>query len=339
MDVALNFAINTRTASSVKTSENTLNATYGKSESNHTQSQDLDKINIKHGGLSEDEILEYFIKNDNSEDQKSRINNIRVSLLKAQEDDLSISGKLHVWRDAKRDSEIRQVLRDLEESRDIEKLIFGESGLQNDRSEDAYSNHLRYELNVQLDAQSDRISNIQSKSSSNFIDIRGRSFVPRREADPLVIDLGNDGVNTTGVEKGIQFDLDGDNSKELTSFVKGNDYALALDRNSNGIIDSGNELFGDQNGSSDGIEELMRYDSNSDGFIDSKDKVYEQLRLINSDRPTKKLSQVGIDSIDLRRLPITSFTSSGDRIKDGLKIKMKDGSNRNAYDVYFQFRD
>lgn len=339
MDVSLDLTFSTKTLSSKKLSDSSLKASHPKSKNNDAQSDNLDKINIKPGGLSETEILEYFIKNDNSDDQKSRLKNLQQSLFKAQEDDLSISGKLHVWRDAKKDSEIRQMLRDIEDSLDIEKIIFGDSQLQTDNEEDTYSNHLRYQLSVNLDTQSNRPNNIKSKSSSNFVDIRGRNFIPRREADPLVIDLGNDGVTTTGVEKGIQFDIDGDNSKELTSFVKGNDYVLALDRNANGIIDSGNELFGDQNGSSDGIEELIHYDSNSDGFIDSKDEVYDQLRLVNSDRPAKTLSQVGIDSIDLTRLSISSFTSSGDRIKDGLKIKMKDGSNLNAYDVYFQFRD
>lgn len=334
MDVSLDLTFSTKTLS-----DSSLKASHPKSKNNDAQSDNLDKINIKPGGLSETEILEYFIKNNNSEDQQTRIKNLRESLLKVQEDDLTVPSSLHIWRDAKKDSEIRQMLRDIEDSLDIEKLIFGESHLQIDNEENTYSNHLRYQLSVNLDTQSNRSTNIKSKSSNNFVDLRGRNFMPRREADPLVIDLGNDGISTTGIEKGIQFDLNGDNSKELTSFVKGNDYVLALDKNKNGVIDSGNELFGDQNGASDGIEELSRYDSNSDGLIDSKDEVYDQLSLVNSDRPTKTLSQVGIDSIDLTRLSISSFTSSGDRIKDGLKIKMKDGSSLNAYDVYFQFRD
>ena len=42
--------------------------------------------------------------------------------------------------------------------------------------------------------------------------------IPRREADPLVVDLGNDGIQTTGVDKGLRFDLNGDNKLEQSSF-------------------------------------------------------------------------------------------------------------------------
>ncbi|HYP84610.1 hypothetical protein [Variovorax sp.] len=67
---------------------------------------------------------------------------------------------------------------------------------------------------------------------------------PRR--DPLVLDLDGDGIETTSTRDGtvILFDHDADGVKTGTGWVKSDDGWLVLDRNGNGTIASGRELFG-----------------------------------------------------------------------------------------------
>jgi hypothetical protein len=70
-------------------------------------------------------------------------------------------------------------------------------------------------------------------------------FLPRR--DPLILDLDGDGIETVGVDPNnpILFDHDGDGVKNGTGWVLPDDGFLVLDRNGNGVIDNGTELFGE----------------------------------------------------------------------------------------------
>ena len=69
---------------------------------------------------------------------------------------------------------------------------------------------------------------------------------PVQQTDPLVLDLAGNGFTTRGLDDAVRFDLTGDGRPESISAPKGDDALLALDRNGNGRIDSGKELFGDQ---------------------------------------------------------------------------------------------
>ncbi|MFA5453970.1 MAG: hypothetical protein WC272_01475 [Sulfurimonas sp.] len=66
--------------------------------------------------------------------------------------------------------------------------------------------------------------------------------------DPLVFDIDGDGIETIQIDinSPILFDHDGDGVKTATGWVKSDDALLVLDRNANGTIDNGSELFGDQ---------------------------------------------------------------------------------------------
>ena len=92
-------------------------------------------------------------------------------------------------------------------------------------------------------------------SSLNILSIAGmvgqgfdmaQRFFPVR-CDPLTLDLDGDGIETIALNatSPILFDHDGDGIKTGTGWVKGDDGFLALDRDGNGTIDSGRELFGD----------------------------------------------------------------------------------------------
>ncbi len=102
-----------------------------------------------------------------------------------------------------------------------------------------------------------------------------------RQSDPLVLDLLGDGLNLTGITDGTNFDIDADGETDRMGFVRGDDAFLALDRNGNGRIDNGRELFGDQHGARNGFEELAKFDGNRDGRIDSADSIFSSLRLLH----------------------------------------------------------
>jgi len=106
---------------------------------------------------------------------------------------------------------------------------------------------------------------------------------------PILIDLHGDGVNDhlTSVAGGVLFDLDAHGILERVSWtspMSGVGF-LALDRDGNGTIDDGSELFGTatrkRNGklASNGFDALAEYDMNGDGKIDKFDDVYPRLRL------------------------------------------------------------
>lgn len=93
--------------------------------------------------------------------------------------------------------------------------------------------------------------------------------------DPLVIQL-DDAPETISDQKWM-FDIDGDGTKEeISQLAKGNGF-LALDKNGNGIIDDGSELFGTKSGN--GFKDLAAYDEDGNGWIDENDSVYSKLKI------------------------------------------------------------
>lgn len=98
--------------------------------------------------------------------------------------------------------------------------------------------------------------------------------------DPLVIQL-DDAPDTISDQKWM-FDIDGDGTKEeINSLNEGNGF-LALDKNGNGIIDDGNELFGTKSGN--GFKDLSAYDEDGNGWIDEADSVYSKLKVWTKDK-------------------------------------------------------
>ena len=136
-----------------------------------------------------------------------------------------------------------------------------------------------------------------------------------RRIDPLVFDLDGDGITTVSLEESNAFfDLDNNGFAEKTSWVGAREGLLAHDKNGDGIINSGNELFGDRTLMKDsktlassGFAALAEYDDNKDGKIDSNDAIYPLLRIwqdsdgdgIASAGELKQLVDLGIVSIGL----------------------------------------
>lgn len=103
--------------------------------------------------------------------------------------------------------------------------------------------------------------------------------VNKKVIDPLVIDYEGSGTELSDTK--MRFDLDSDGTPDQISTLKKGSGFLALDKNGDGKINDGNELFGTQSG--DGFKDLSVYDSNGDGKIDKEDPIYDKLRIWTPD--------------------------------------------------------
>jgi hypothetical protein len=103
---------------------------------------------------------------------------------------------------------------------------------------------------------------------------------PKRPIDPLIINYGGTAASLT--DEKFEFDLTCDGNLELISFAGAGSGFLVLDKNGDGIINDGSEMFGPQSGN--GFEELRKYDLDGNGWIDEADEVYSQLRIWTKDK-------------------------------------------------------
>ncbi len=165
-----------------------------------------------------------------------------------------------------------------------------------------------------------------------------------QQSDPVMLDLDGDGLELSHYSDGAIFDITGSGQAVKTAFVKGGDAFLALDRNRDGIINSGKELFGDQNGAANGYEELRKLDSNADGRIDQKDQGFADLLLFrdNGNGKTDKgelisLSAAGIESISLQYLQVDQHASGGNRIAQAASYRTINGRTGNAGDAVLNY--
>jgi hypothetical protein len=157
-----------------------------------------------------------------------------------------------------------------------------------------------------------------------------------RHTTPLVLDLDGDGLDLSSHTDGVTFDLTGDGVRDQTAWTSKqnsfDDAFLVLDSNHDGQVNSGKELFGDQNGADNGFDELAKHDTNKDGVINQNDAIYKDLKLwadidadgVVDEGEMKSLAEMGLKSIN------TNFSGKAGDVTDehGNDISMKSSFTR-----------
>ncbi|MEA1063899.1 hypothetical protein [Erwinia sp. HR93] len=164
---------------------------------------------------------------------------------------------------------------------------------------------------------------------------------------PLIVDLDGDGVETS--ETTTWFDHDGNGYAQQTGWVGRDDGLLVLDKNQNGLIDDGSELFGNNTRLSDGelaengFLALADYDSNGDGVIDINDEIFTRLKIWqdrNGDGITDEgelitLEQAGIKAINLDWRDTDIVDAAGNHHRQQGGYIKTDGTTGAISDVWF----
>lgn len=181
-------------------------------------------------------------------------------------------------------------------------------------------------------------------------DLFDEAAVAPPPGSPIILDLDGDGIKTTKVKSGTYFDHDGNGFAEQTGWASSDDGLLVLDRNGDGIINGGGELFGDQtilqNGqkATNGFQALAGLDTNADGAINASDTVFSQLKIwqdIDGDGYSASNELFSLDELGIRSID-TSYTVSGYVDANGNEHRQAggytrtDGTRLTATDVWFR---
>jgi len=179
------------------------------------------------------------------------------------------------------------------------------------------------------------------------------------DTSPIIIDVSGSGFSLTDAARGVVFNILDDGVPLPISWTLGrsNNAFLALDRNGNGVIDSGAELFGDSTPQPstpkrNGFIALAEYDKpanggNGDGRIDRSDAIFSQLKLWqdtnhNGASEPDELSPVSgsLSAIELAYKEAKRIDQYGNQFRYRSKVFDVSGvhSGRYAYDVFLKVK-
>lgn len=135
------------------------------------------------------------------------------------------------------------------------------------------------------------------------VSIKSESFkvhLLEKLKDPLVINYEGNELKISSVKHNFDLDLDG--KEDSFHFVGEGSGFLALDKNSDGLINNGCELFGPNSG--EGFKDLAYYDEDSNGWIDENDSIFKSLKIWTKDENSMNLytlKQKGVGALYLEK--------------------------------------
>ncbi|HML38031.1 MAG TPA: hypothetical protein PKA19_11525 [Bacillota bacterium] len=151
-------------------------------------------------------------------------------------------------------------------------LIYNRNEIQTERSRVSFAaegvvktadgREIKLNLNFNIDQAIVRQSSFELKAGDAL-------------KDPLVINF--DGGLASFTDRTMSFDIDFDGRQDTLRMLGANSGYLVLDKNDNGTIDDGRELFGPQ--TDDGYGELAAYDEDGNGWIDENDSIFDHLKI------------------------------------------------------------
>jgi hypothetical protein len=181
---------------------------------------------------------------------------------------------------------------------------------------------------------------------------------------PLIVDTARDGYRLTSVENGVRFDLNADGIPERVAWTRrdSDDAFLAMDRNGNGRIDDGTELFGNFTPAhahrrdlttANGFEALKFTEtpsygpSHPDRQIDYRDAVFARLLLwrdanhngISEPEELEPVAQSGVVAIGTDYRKSRRVDRHGNEFRQRGKVLWRDGTQDVVYDVWLNWEN
>ena len=183
---------------------------------------------------------------------------------------------------------------------------------------------------------------------------------PPGQTSPILLDLDRNSFHLTGLDDPVQFDIDADGQAETLGWTTAGEWdgLLVLDRNQDGIISNGSELFGDSTSlllsddiALNGFEALGEFDSallggNEDGEISSADAYFQTFQVwvdlnhdgLSAPEEVFSLASVGVVAIDLHYFTSRRTDPHGNLLRWRSRAWIEDGNNPKptwAIDVVF----
>ena len=168
--------------------------------------------------------------------------------------------------------------------------------------------------------------------------------------DPIVLDISGLGITTKSVTAGVYYDLDNNGFAEKTGWIDAKSGILVLDRDGNGKIEAGKELFGDRTilddgkTASSGFAALAALDSNHDGVIDAKDAKFSELRIwidkdgngVSTPDELLTLEEAGIKSLNLSNEFVGKVDENGNTIARVGSFTRTDGTTADMKEFFLR---